>query len=146
MAARILVIDDNRLTRWSLSKMLTRMGYAVVEASSAVDGLAAAKVYKPALVLLDINLPDQNGLRLVGPLHEFDPGLPILLMSAFLTGEMEHFALRDALHLGARGCLVKPIDAGELAAIVNRELHGESCRPRGDGAEGSRSVPNEDRQ
>jgi DNA-binding NtrC family response regulator len=142
MAASILVIDDDRLTRWSLSKVLTGMGYGVLEASSAVDGLSAARVYKPALVLLDINLPDQNGLRLVAALHEFDPGLPILLMSAFMTARIED----DALRLGARGCLVKPILAVELAAIVARELHGESCRPRRDGAEGSRSVPNEDRR
>jgi DNA-binding NtrC family response regulator len=124
MAASILVIDDDRLTRWSLSKMLTGMGYGVLEASSAADGLRAAKVQKPALVWLDINLPDQNGLPVVGALHEFDPGLPVLLMSACMTAGIEH----DALRLGARGCLVKPILGGELAATVARELHSESCR------------------
>ena len=139
---RILVVDDDRLTRRSVLKILTRLGYVVEEAASAAGGLAAAKAFKPALVLLDLNLPDQNGLSFAGALHEADPGLPILLMSACMTGKIEHYALR----LGVRGCLEKPIDVGELAETVIRELHGASHESQRDDPQGPGGVPHANRQ
>ena len=138
----ILVIDDDRLTRWYVFKMLTRMGYVAVEVSSTAEGEAAAKLFRPALVLLGINLPDQDGLSLAQALHECDPSLPIVLMSAFMTENIRHCPLR----LGARGCLEKPIEAGELAETVIRELHGASRDSQRDGAQGPGGLPHANRQ
>ncbi len=120
---KILVIDDDKLVRWSLTTILTRAGYRVREAATGTDGLAAVQDIMPDLVILDIMLPDVNGFDVLMLIHRWYPDLPVLMMTAYATTE----TARKAESLGARGHLDKPCDGWELRAAVSEAL--ESPRP-----------------
>ena len=124
-AASILVIDDDRLTRWSVSTLLGRAGYHVHEAATGKDGFAAIEEVGPNLVLLDIELPDMDGFAVLAMVRERHPDLPVLMMTADATAE----TARKALRLGAQGHLDKPINAATLDAAVSRAL--QSSTPPG---------------
>ncbi len=81
-AATILVIDDDKLTRWSVSTLLGRAGYHVQEAATGKEGLAAIEEAAPNLVLLDIELPDMDGFAVLKAILEIRPDLPVLTMTA----------------------------------------------------------------
>ena len=87
MTREILVIDDDKLTRWSLATVLARFGYRVREAASAAEGLASARESPPDLVLLDIRLLDGDGGTVLRDLRQSRPGLPVVMMSADATPE-----------------------------------------------------------
>lgn len=124
-SATILIIDDDKLIRWSLSAVLVRAGYRVHEAATGKDGLAAAQSRTPDLVLLDIMLPDMDGFTVLTAIHQARPGLPVLMMTADATTE----TARQALRLGARGHLDKPCDPAVLLAAVSEAL--QSATPPG---------------
>ena len=124
-AANILVIDDDRLTRWSVSTLLGRAGYHVHEAATGKDGVAAIEEVGPNLVLLDIELPDMDGFAVLAMVRERHPDLPVLMMTADATAD----TARKALRLGAQGHLDKPIDSATLDAAVSRAL--QSSAPPG---------------
>jgi CheY-like chemotaxis protein len=116
--ATILVIDDDKLSRWSLSTLLGRAGYGVLEAATGKEGLASIQKAAPRLVLLDIELPDMDGFAVLKVIREAHQDLPVLMMTADPTAESE----RRALRLGAQGQLQKPIDAATLDAAVSQAL------------------------
>lgn len=126
MAGRILVVDDDKLTRWSLSKVLTREGYLVLEARTGAEASEVSERGSPDLVLLDLRLPDVVGHDSLDAIVEINPALPIVLMSSHLTAE----AVSEALRRGARRCIEKPIEPSVLVALVCRELEatgGSRC-------------------
>jgi DNA-binding NtrC family response regulator len=124
-AATIQVIDDDKLSRWSVSTLLGRAGYDVREAATGKEGLASIQDVGPRLVLLDIELPDMDGFTVLAKIREARPDLPVLMMTADATVE----SARRALRLGAQGQLPKPIDAATLDAAVSRAL--KSIAPPG---------------
>src|ERR1700750_1017900 len=80
---RVLIIDDHASFRAVARELLERRGLVVVaEADGASTGLAIAAAVAPDAVLLDINLPDGNGIDVCRALTEADPNLPVLLVSA----------------------------------------------------------------
>jgi DNA-binding NtrC family response regulator len=117
-AATILIIDDDKLIRWSLSTVLGRVGYQVHEAATAKEGLAAVEGSTPDLVLLDIMLPDMDGFAVLESIRRTHPELPVLTMTADATPE----TARQALRLGARGHLEKPCDSAVLQDAVSEAL------------------------
>jgi len=114
----ILVIDDDRLIRWSVSVVLGHAGYRVQEAATGKEGLAAVLEHRPDLVLLDIALPDLDGFAVLEAIRQTHPDLPVLMMTADATSE----TARQALCLGARGQLDKPFDPALLQATVSEAL------------------------
>jgi len=115
---RILIIDDEMLIRWSVSKVLERAGYRVSEAATGKDGLAAIEAGSPDLVLLDITLPDLDGFGVLEAIRQDHPEIPVLMMTADATRETAERAFR----LGARGHLDKPFDPASLQAAVSDAL------------------------
>jgi len=110
----VLVIDDDTLTRWSLTQVLARAGYRVRAAASGAEGLAHAAESRPDLVLLDLHLGDTCGDTVLPSLRGAHPGLPVVMMGADATPE----AVRYLCGLGARGFLAKPCAASLLYALV----------------------------
>jgi CheY-like chemotaxis protein len=110
----ILVIDDDKLTRWSLAKVLARFGCRVREAASASEGLATAGESPPDLVLLDMRLPDADGDSVLQGLRRSRPELPVVMLSANATPE----SVQHVRRLGARGFLPKPCAIGLLQALI----------------------------
>jgi PAS domain S-box-containing protein len=132
-APRILVVEDNPLTRKMLRITLETDGYAVVEAADGRAALAAAEHELPALVLQDLVLPDMNGFELVRQLRQLGgASLPILALSGFLN------RVGDArsMEAGFNALLVKPIEPSRLLEVLRpyfphlsgAERVGKGCR------------------
>lgn len=114
--ARILVIDDEPAIRRLLSTSLARAGYRVVEADSARSALNAVQIDKPEAALLDLGLPDRDGLELV-PLIKA-AGCAVIVVSARDATEQKV----TALDLGADDYVTKPFDTEEVLARVRTAL------------------------
>ena len=114
----ILIVDDDKLTRWAVSRILGRAGYQVCEAGSLTEGAIALERQRPDVILLDIKLPDGDGFALLKAVRLGHPDLPVIMMTAHASPETE----QAALALGARGHLAKPCDPTELRAVVGDAL------------------------
>jgi two-component system KDP operon response regulator KdpE len=116
-AHKILVVDDEPTIRTLLRSTLSRADYQVVEAASAKEAVVSINIDKPDLVLLDLGLPDRDGLEMIASLRG-DAGTPVLVLSA--RDEMEQKVA--ALDLGADDYVTKPFDTLELLARVRAAL------------------------
>ena len=124
---KVLVVDDEPAIRRLLARALERADYRVIEADTARAALASLDIDKPDLVLLDLGLPDRDGLELL-PLLTKPPGPAVIIVSA-RDATAEKVA---ALDLGADDFVTKPFDSEELLARVRAGLRR---RARGDTAE-----------
>lgn len=113
----VLVVDDEAQIRVLLRTTLARAGYAVVEAGTARAALTAVDIDKPDVVLLDLGLPDRDGLELL-PLIRARSPTPVLVVSA--RGDTEQKVA--ALDLGATDYVTKPFDTDELLARVRSAI------------------------
>ena len=113
---RVLVVEDDAAIRRLLHAALTRSGYQVIEAADARAALAALAIDKPEAVLLDLGLPDRDGLELV-PLIKA-AGVALIVVSA--RGETDQKVA--ALDLGADDYVIKPFDTEELHARLRTAL------------------------
>jgi len=114
----ILVIDDEDLIRWSLGQLLTRKGYAVLSAETGEAGLALFQEHTPDLVLLDLKLPDIDGLHLLPRLLEHRRQTPVIIMTAYGSPTIE----QEARELGAIDFLRKPFDPVALYRRIQATL------------------------
>ena len=113
---RILVVEDDTAIRRLLRGALQRAGHDVIEAANARDAMASVAIDKPDAVLLDLGLPDRDGMELV-PLIKA-AGAAVLVVSARID-TAEKVA---ALDLGADDYLVKPFDTEEVLARIRTAL------------------------
>jgi two-component system KDP operon response regulator KdpE len=113
---KLLVVDDEPAIRRLLNTGLSRAGYRVVEAATARDALSALNIDKPDAVLLDLGLPDRDGLELVPLIKAAGPAL--LVISARDATEQKV----TALDLGADDYITKPFDTEEVLARVRTAL------------------------
>jgi two-component system KDP operon response regulator KdpE len=116
-APKILVVDDEPQIRTLLKATLDRAGYVIVEAANAREALSAKAIDKPDLILLDLGLPDRDGLELVEQLRA-DPRSALIVVSARDQTEQKV----AALDLGADDYVTKPFDTEELLARVRASL------------------------
>ena len=119
--ARILLVDDNLNLRQAVSSLLKKAGHEVIEAETGTEGLHLAKAQKPDLVLLDVVLPDVNGIEVCRRIKG-DPALTgcfVVLFSGVRTlGDDQ----ADGLEAGADGYIARPISSRELLARVEAVL------------------------
>jgi two-component system KDP operon response regulator KdpE len=117
MPAKILVIDDDAAIRRLLRNTLERAGYAVVEARNGREALAQAAAEHPDALLLDLGLPDRDGLSLIPLLRADDKGVLLVVSARDATDEKV-----TALDLGADDYVTKPFDTEELLARLRVAL------------------------
>jgi DNA-binding NtrC family response regulator len=122
--ARILVVDDHDSIRHFLARALEDEGYEVTAVASARAALEAAGRDLPDLVILDLRLPDVNGLSALERLKALDSALPVIILTAF--GEVES-AVR-AMKLGACDYLNKPVNLEQLSVAVSKALESQRTR------------------
>jgi two-component system response regulator AtoC len=122
--ARILVVDDERLIRWSLERQLQRDGYAVQSAETGAEALRQVQADPPDLVLLDVRLPDTDGVDLLEKLRSADPECLVIMMTAH--GGVDS-AVR-AMKLGAQDYVSKPFDMEELTLTIRKALETRALR------------------
>ncbi len=115
---QILVLEDEPAVAAAMRRHLEREGFAVVLADSVTNARAHLDVHKPALGLLDIDVPDGTGLQLLEELRTAGSFLPIMMVTARADG----VEVAQALDLGADDYLRKPFEPIELIARVRRLL------------------------
>src|ERR1700722_233169 len=114
VAGAVLIIDDEAVIRESLETLLELEGYAVQSAATGEEGLARIGERSFVLVLLDLALPDRDGMDLLSEIHLQDPGLSIIMVTAYGTVEN---AVR-AMQAGGANFVQKPWDNEKLLADV----------------------------
>jgi membrane fusion protein, heavy metal efflux system len=117
-AATILLVDDDEVLSQVLRRVLTRDGYTVVEANNVAQALERARQQRPTLGLIDLRLPDGDGLELAQQLQKKVGPMPLILMTAY------PLRLRDQPEL-ARGfahVLTKPLNLEELRSAIASSL------------------------
>ena len=118
MQTSILIVDDDPDIRESVGDMLSHEGYVVESAATGNEALQHAKRQQYGAALLDIQLPDLNGLSVLKVMMELDPTLPIII----LTGNATPENTIGSLTKGAFAYLTKPYNSQELKAILRRAV------------------------
>ena len=106
MANRVLVVDDDPATIELLWDFLRAKGYEVLTAGDGPEALRKVKAGRPRLVLLDIQMPNMNGLEVLRQVRALDPEVSVIMV----TGVNEEEIGRKAMELGAFDYIVKPLD------------------------------------
>jgi two-component system, OmpR family, KDP operon response regulator KdpE len=117
-AIPVLVIDDEPAIRRLLRTSLGANGFHVIEAGSAEDGLAEIAARKPEIVLLDLGLPDMDGLNVIHRMRRASDNTPIIVLSS----RGEERAKVAALEAGADDYVTKPFGIAELIARIRTAL------------------------
>jgi DNA-binding NtrC family response regulator len=120
----ILVVDDEAEIREGLVLLLESEGYAVVAVETGDAGLARLEEEPFDLLLLDVSLPDHNGIDLLQQIRERDPVLPVVLITAYGSIDMARRAFKN----GARDYITKPWSNDELLAQVALAVEGHRLR------------------
>src|SRR5690349_11769216 len=123
-AEKILVVDDERLVRWSLGQKCEEWGYQVVEAPSGEPGLRLAQIESPDLVLLDVRMPDINGIQVLEQIKKAQDAPPVIM----ITADPQLDDVKSALKLGAYDFIGKPLDFEELHVTIQNALEANHLR------------------
>ena len=122
MKTSVLVVDDELLIRKSLSKVLRARGYGVETASTGAEGLEKAASIRPQVMILDMRLPDTDGLSVLRRVRQVDPLLQVIVITAF--GDVQSAV--DAMKLGACDFLRKPYEMEDI--VLATESAGRNFR------------------
>ncbi|MFO0905554.1 MAG: sigma-54 dependent transcriptional regulator [Pirellulales bacterium] len=115
---KLLVVDDEPNIVYTIEETLGSDQLRVHSASSARDGVRLARALAPDVVLMDVRLPDQSGLDAFQQIREFDPRIPVIMMTAFSRTD----TAIEAMSRGAFDYFVKPVDLAALRQAVGRAL------------------------
>src|SRR5438067_3011391 len=119
---RILIVDDERPILVTLEALLQRHGYQVDIAPTASQGLKLLKTKSPSLVLLDLQLPDAEGLQTLDSIKIDSPGMPVIVLTAHDT---LHNAI-ESIKRGAYHFISKPYAPEELLSLIEKALEKQS--------------------
>lgn len=114
----ILIIDDDDQLRKSFQKLLAEEGYRIISAASGEAGIEIIGKEIPDLVVLDMRLPGINGLETFQRIHELDPKLPVIIMTAYGTTK----TAIEATKMGAFDYILKPFDIPDMLNIIQQAL------------------------
>ncbi|MCO7176302.1 response regulator [Sporolactobacillus kofuensis] len=123
-ANAIMIVDDQPGIRMLLTEVFKKEGYHVFVAANGYQALTHLKRKHPALVLLDMKLPDMSGLELLAQLKQLKPNLKVIMMTAYGEGDLVQQALRS----GAIAYFTKPFDLQELISVVESQTHHISSK------------------
>jgi two-component system response regulator AtoC len=123
-AEKIMIVDDERLVRWSLRQKCEEWGYRVVEADSGGPALKLAQHESPDLVLLDVRMPDLTGIEVLDQLKKSGAARAVIM----ITADPQLDDVKAALKLGAYDFVGKPVDFDELHVTIKNALEATNLR------------------
>lgn len=120
---RVLIVDDHTLVRAGIARLLESVADVdvVAEASNGQQAIDLANIHRPDLILLDLSLPDRNGLELLAPLKQALPNVRIVIMSMHNDADQ----IRSALDRGCDGFVVKEAAPMELELALRAAQAGQ---------------------
>src|SRR5256884_8135694 len=121
---KILVVDDEKMIRWSLGEALRGWGFEPIEAETGSGALAAFEAESPAAILLDINLPDGSGLDVLRQIRHRQPDAVVIMITANVLVDETIAALRG----GAYDFIGKPINLEELHVAIRNGIEASRLR------------------
>jgi len=120
----ILVVDDDETIRWALREALQSWGFATVEAASVAEAIKQFRAEWPAVVLLDIDLPDGSGLNVLREIKGENPDV----IAIMITGNVQIDNTISALRGGAYDFIAKPINLEELRVTIRNAIETRHLR------------------
>ncbi|OQA08802.1 MAG: Nitrogen regulation protein NR(I) [bacterium ADurb.Bin374] len=124
LSAKILVVDDEHSVRWAFEKALKKAGYDVFLAETGAKGLAIFESVRPDLTLLDIRMPEMDGLQVLKRIRESHPDAQVIVMTAYTDME----TTVSAMKLGAYDFLSKPFNIDECLLLIGRGLNARTVK------------------
>lgn len=116
--ATILVVDDAEFLRMRISKMLVGNGHTIVEADNGQNAVSMFKSARPEVVLMDITMPEMDGLSALKEIKALDPRAKVVMLTAL----GQDTVVLEAIRTGATDFVVKPFDPNRVLAAVNKAL------------------------
>jgi two-component system response regulator (stage 0 sporulation protein F) len=116
MRGTILIVDDQKGVRRLLEELFKKEGWEVRIAGDGLDAIDKVEEMVPDLILMDVKMPNMNGLEATQEIMLRNPGIPIIMMTAY--GEIE--AVKQALQAGVKRCISKPFDIVMLRDMVDK--------------------------
>jgi len=116
--ARILIVDDAEFLRVRISKMLIGNGHQVIEANNGVVAVNTYKTEHPDVVLMDITMPEMDGLQALKEIRAFDPNAKVVMLTAL----GQESVVLEAIKSGARDFVVKPFEPDRVLNAIRKAL------------------------
>lgn len=116
MRGKLLIVDDQKGVRRLLEELFKREGWEVDTAGDGLEALARVEARVPDLIIMDVKMPNMNGLEATQAILQENSDIPIILMTAY--GEIE--VVKQALEAGVKRCISKPFDIMGLRDIVDQ--------------------------
>ncbi|HRF47146.1 MAG TPA: response regulator [Anaerolineales bacterium] len=116
--AKILVVDDAEFLRVRITKMLTGNGHEVVEADNGAKAVAKYRENRPDAVLMDVTMPEMDGLAALKEIRSGDPNARVVMLTAL----GQESVVLEAIKSGARDFVVKPFEPDRVLAALKRAL------------------------
>jgi DNA-binding NtrC family response regulator len=123
-SAKILVIDDEKLLRWSLEQNLSKEGYSVITAEKGLEGLELFSAEQPDIVLLDVHLPDISGLTVLENIKKESKNTIVIMVTAF--GDIQTAV--KTIKFGAYDFVEKPFNMEKLKILISKALETVTLR------------------
>jgi len=124
MTIRVLIVEDERLIRWSLRQKLSARGYQVTDVENGKAAFEAINAGVYDLILLDYKLPDTTGLDILRKVRETDGDVVVIMMTAYSSIE----SAVDAIKLGAYDYITKPFDMDHVLRTADKALETTTLR------------------
>jgi two-component system chemotaxis response regulator CheY len=118
MPGKILIVDDAAFMRMILKKIIAPTGNQVIEAIDGPDGVSKYREHKPNLVMLDIIMPNMDGIECLKQILALDKNAKIVMCSSI--GQQS--VVNDTIKIGARDFIVKPFDAAKVLECITKNL------------------------
>ncbi len=115
---QILIVDDAEFLRVRISKMLVGEGFEVTEAENGLKAIESYKSKKPDMVLMDVTMPEMDGLTALKELRKIDPNAKVVMLTAL----GQEFVVLEAVKSGAKDFIVKPFDRDRVMSAINKLL------------------------
>jgi two-component system chemotaxis response regulator CheY len=112
---KVLIVDDSAFTRSIHNQIITSAGYQTLEAASGAEAVATFEKEKPDLVVMDLLMPDMDGMDAVRRILEIDADARIVICSV----DRQRYRRKEAEEIGAVGFVSKPVDADEMIELLS---------------------------
>ena len=116
--AKILIVDDAEFLRVRISKMLSGDGHEIVEAENGARAVEQYKLIHPDMVLMDITMPEMDGLSALKAIRSFDPKAKVIMLTAL----GQESVVLEAIKSGARDFIVKPFERDRVINAISKIL------------------------